>query len=176
MADLADVQSMIDHFLVRELLGEVDGYQASTYMYRLRGGKLTFGPVWDFDQALGLTQHNVNPEGWLLLGRPLNWHLRSLLTEPAVAELLQQRWAHMRQALPLLQNFVTTAAQGMEQSQQANFARWPIMGEMVFTNVVAQDSYEAEVQYLQDWLAQRAQWMDANIQELPALSTLLPLP
>lgn len=61
-----DVDSFIEHFLLTELLKEIDGYRLSTFMYKDRNQKLVMGPAWDFNLSLG----NANylqawmPNGW----------------------------------------------------------------------------------------------------------------
>ena len=50
----ADLSSFIDYFLINELSHNVDGYRLSTFFYKDKkslGGKLTIGPVWDYDLA-----------------------------------------------------------------------------------------------------------------------------
>ena len=50
-AEYSDVDSMVNYWLVNELHGNLDAYQKSRYAYIDRGGKLMWGPVWDFDYA-----------------------------------------------------------------------------------------------------------------------------
>ena len=50
-SEYADVDSMVNYWLVVELHGNLDAYQKSRYAYIDRGGKLMWGPVWDFDYA-----------------------------------------------------------------------------------------------------------------------------
>lgn len=159
---LVDLQSLADFYLATELTASVDTYQSSTYVYRLRDGRLTFGPVWDFDQALGPTQHNHDPRGWLLLERPYNWYFREMLNEPGFAELVQQRWRFLRDRVPSYLQFARNAATALDEAQRRNFVRWPILDEYVFSNVIALGSYQAEVNYMVQWLEQRARWIDAN--------------
>lgn len=168
IAALVDLPSLADFYLVSELLANVDTYQSSTYLYRLRGGKLTFGPVWDFDQALGPTKHNQNPEGWLLLQRPHNTYLRQLLAEPAFAALVRERWARLAERIPGYTRYIQRAAGALDAAQQRNFARWPILNQYIFTNVIALGSYSAEVAYMTHWLEQRSQWMAAHLSDLSA--------
>lgn len=47
-----DVDSFVDYFLLNEFLGSYDSGNYSTYYYKDRGGRLSIGPVWDFDGAL----------------------------------------------------------------------------------------------------------------------------
>ncbi|WP_313080216.1 CotH kinase family protein [Pulveribacter sp.] len=166
VAALVDLQSLADYYLVNELVANVDTYQSSTYVHRRRDGLLTFGPVWDFDQALGPTKHNRAPQGWLLRNRPYNWYFKELLGEPEFAALVEQRWKHLARHVPSYQRFFRESAAALDAAQQRNFVRWPILGEYVFTNVIALGTYRAEVDYLDTWLGQRAQWMDVNIAAL----------
>src|SRR5690606_34816351 len=48
-----DVDSTINYYLINELFKNVDGAVASAYLTKKRNGKLFFGPIWDFDLALG---------------------------------------------------------------------------------------------------------------------------
>src|SRR5690606_25840070 len=50
-----DVPSWIDHHILNVLAFNVDALRLSTFFHKPRGGKLTFGPVWDFDRALAST-------------------------------------------------------------------------------------------------------------------------
>lgn len=47
-----DVDSFVDYFLINEFIGSYDSGNYSTYCYKDRGGKLSMGPVWDFDGAM----------------------------------------------------------------------------------------------------------------------------
>ena len=47
---LWDFDSLVDYWWVQELAINTDAYDTtSTYLYKKRGGKLYFGPLWDFD-------------------------------------------------------------------------------------------------------------------------------
>ncbi|HTL17895.1 MAG TPA: CotH kinase family protein, partial [Patescibacteria group bacterium] len=48
-----DVDSWIDFHVLEVLSGNVDIFHFSTFFYKPRGGKITYGPHWDFDRALG---------------------------------------------------------------------------------------------------------------------------
>ncbi|MCR5420277.1 MAG: CotH kinase family protein [Lachnospiraceae bacterium] len=51
-SNVIDVNSFIDYFLINEFFGNYDAGNNSTYFYKEKGGKLTMGPVWDFDGAM----------------------------------------------------------------------------------------------------------------------------
>ena len=69
--DLADLDSMVNYWLLMEVLGNNDARYKSRYIYKDLGGKLTFGPPWDFDTGLGSslvstgeTGMDMDPIGW----------------------------------------------------------------------------------------------------------------
>src|SRR5262249_15860106 len=60
-----DVDAAIDHHILNVLAFNVDALRLSGYFYKPRQGKLTFGPLWDFDRALGSTDgRDANPRIW----------------------------------------------------------------------------------------------------------------
>jgi hypothetical protein len=51
-----------------------------------------------------------------------------------------------------------------------NFARWPILGRMVWPNYFVGQTYEDEIRYLKDWTMKRLSWIDAQFTGAPRLS------
>ena len=51
-AEYIDVDSFVDYFLVNEFFGSYDSGNYSTYAYKEVGGKLSLGPVWDYDGTI----------------------------------------------------------------------------------------------------------------------------
>jgi len=48
-----NVDSFVDYMLVVEAAKNPDGYRGSCYMHKDRGGLLTMGPIWDYNEAFG---------------------------------------------------------------------------------------------------------------------------
>ena len=64
-----NVGTFVDFFLLNELSNESDAYRLSTFMYKDKdtdGGKLSMGPVWDFNIALGNHSDDIwtGTDGW----------------------------------------------------------------------------------------------------------------
>ena len=57
-----DVDAFIDWYIIAELTRQQDAAWASTFLTKPRNGKLTFGPVWDFDLSMG-TRTSTRPAG-----------------------------------------------------------------------------------------------------------------
>lgn len=47
-----DVDSLIDHMIIDQIMGERDHIWKSFYSYQIAGEKLAFGPLWDYDYSL----------------------------------------------------------------------------------------------------------------------------
>jgi len=53
--DLTDLDSLVDFLLINEIVNNHEiTAPLSTYLYRDKGGKIKWGPLWDFDHAYGL--------------------------------------------------------------------------------------------------------------------------
>ena len=47
-----DTDSLIDHMIIDQIMGERDHVWKSFYTYQIAGEKLAFGPIWDYDYSL----------------------------------------------------------------------------------------------------------------------------
>jgi hypothetical protein len=159
-----DVESAIDYYLVNELFKNVDGnLRLSTYLYKKRDGKLTFGPVWDFDLAIG----NVNYDNADLVE---GWHIRTaawfdrLFQDPAFALRVRDQWRALVAdgTLDGIDEFMSIQRAYLSEVQVRNFERWPILDTWVWPNRVVTGSYSGEVFAMRDWYGRRRIWMDAQ--------------
>lgn len=160
-----DVPSAVDYFLVNELVKNVDGnMRRSTYLTKPRGGKLQFGPLWDFDLTLG----NVNyggadaTSGWQI--RPAPWFAR-LWQDPAFVQRVKLRWQQIRNdgTLTGWRQAIMARWDYMSVEQRRNFERWPILNTWVWPNRVVPGSYDGEMVALQEWLTARTNWLDEQL-------------
>lgn len=70
--DLCDIDSMISFWLINEIFGNHDAWYKSRYCYKDFDGKLTFGPVWDFDWGLGSVAVGMGDAAKWILARDQN--------------------------------------------------------------------------------------------------------
>jgi hypothetical protein len=163
-AAFIDVDSAISYFLINELIKNVDGnLRLSTFLYKKRNDKLFFGPLWDFDLALGNVDYDGadDPHGWHV--RTAAWFTR-MFEDPHFAEQVTARWNHMKSAgiLDDLMNRIDNRALWLSHVQQKNFELWDILNVYVWPNRVVTGSYQGEVDAMKTWLQQRIEWMDAQ--------------
>lgn len=170
-----DLESFADHMMMMELSRNVDAYVLSTYMHKSRTGRLTMGPIWDFNGSLGNADyfesyetdgwHYENPEFPADNPAGFEWYER-LLAMPAFQQQLSDRWRMHRQGpwsdAALIADIDETA-QLLGQAQARNFERWPVLGTYVWPNDAGAEerrSYADEVQYLKQWVTARTAWLD----------------
>jgi len=160
-----DVPAMLDFMLVNEVLVNADSFWSSTYMTKDRDGKLSMGPVWDFNFSMG----NVfcdsplhQPQGWSLTDK---WWVHRLLQDSEFVSRYRQRYAELRETVfspEHLAFLLNTWWTELEQAQARNFGRWPVLGQYVYYNCFIGQSYAEELGYLKSWLRQRIEWIDAE--------------
>lgn len=175
----ADVESFIDYAILTELNKNIDGYRLSTFMYKnkdSKGGKLKLGPPWDYNLAYGNADYcdGANIQGWAwdfnkicpadywLI--PFWWH--RILEDPNYVDSFKSRWQNLRSG-PLATNeilhFIDSVSLVLEEPQQRNFQRWPVLGEYVWPNSFVGATYQDEINYLKTWIQSRMNWMDSAI-------------
>ena len=168
--------SFIDYFLLTELSRNIDGYCFSTYFYKDRtskGGKLTMGPMWDYDLAWGNAGFCAGDSaaGWVYnnahcSGHKIPFWWRTLLSDTTFNRELRARWAILRTTVlredSLDQRLDASAAQ-LQESQARNYVAWPIMGTYVWAEAYAFATYQEEVDYVKQWAHARLAWMDHNL-------------
>jgi hypothetical protein len=156
-----DMESAVNYYLIQEIVKNVDGnFRFGAFMYKPRGGKLTFGPVWDFDLAIG----NVNyqgadtPTGWYV--RNSMWYTR-LFQDPAFRARVTERWNELRRdgTITALQRMIYSRGNYLALVQRENFNRWPILATYVWPNRVVTGSYEGELTAANTWLETRLAWL-----------------
>lgn len=159
-----DVDSAVNYYIINELFKNVDGAVASFWMYKKRDGKIFFGPIWDFDLALGNAGYdNVDKTyGWHIRNAP--WFTR-LFQDPAFATKVKTRWQTLKAEGKLEYIFIYAQARAnwLNNMQAKNFERWPIFDWSTWYTRVIMGSYQGELNEMIRWQRERALWMDAQL-------------
>lgn len=152
-----DINSVIDYFFVQELtFNDEYKHPKSVYMYIDGDGKLTAGPVWDFDWQTFVNYDNVEAMNakyggtytcrkggeWLYAASQLaEWHLIGgydyendmpymwyplLFKDATFRAKVQERWAVIYPHLLAVTDKIDEFAAQNQVSDQFNFAMWPL--------------------------------------------------
>ena len=166
-----DIDSAVDYYLAMEFMKPIDGNMwASVYMYKPRGGKLAFGPMWDFDLSSGSANRAgnvVSPSGWYLrnslgvsaMQSSKTWFNR-LNEDPDFRAAVKARWNVLYPTLSST-SFIAAQKSLISQSATENFKKWSHSEKLSSVQVV-KSSWSADVEYLSDWMSSRRSWMNGQ--------------
>lgn len=97
--ELADVNSLVDMYLIHELFKNTDTGWSSFYVYKKPDGKLYAGPAWDFDFSSGISRGDSTYKGFYVSDKVLevseytaNELFISLMTQETFINLFKERF------------------------------------------------------------------------------------
>jgi len=167
-----DVMSTLNFMIVNEIGKNIDGYVFSTYLYKDKdsdGGKLHMGPLWDFNLAFGNVDYLDNAQfapGWMWTDQYRMYWFRRMVQDPLFISNLRCRWQELRGSFltnAYFANAIDSMATVLQESQQRNFERWPIIGTYVWPNQFVGRQYSEEIGFIKRWILDRLIWMDTNL-------------
>jgi hypothetical protein len=166
-----DIGSFADYFLVNELAKHIDAFKLSFYLHKKKdskGGKLHIGPVWDFNLGYGNWDYDCSPDpdSWIYPCTSMaNW-VNTGLTIPAVQDSIHCRWVDLRETVyqtETIMDYIDGLADLLSDAQERNFQAFPILDEYVWPNNFVGGTYEAEINFLKNYVQVRLNWMDDNM-------------
>jgi len=171
-AKYIDVDAAIDHHLLNVLAFNVDALRLSGFMYKPRGGKLTFGPIWDFDRALGSTDgRDNNPRQWRSTSSDRGtdffnypWWKR-MFSDIDFFQKYIDRFQSLRRAEFSKANInaiIDGMANELREAQKRNLAKWNQRPRSAYGG-----TYQGEVNHMKTWLAQRMSFMEKQFVDPP---------
>jgi hypothetical protein len=149
-----DVNSMVDYYLVQEVIRNQDAFIGSTWFTKPRLGKLQMGPLWDIDNSLGNTRgwDSGSATGWFVRRSDLKWMGR-FFDDPAFVAAVAARWQVLRPRFEAVADQIVADGDAIAVALAHDKLIWDYKPTPVDTP-----------QRLADWLHARIAWMDANIQ------------
>lgn len=156
-----DVDSFIDWWLVHEITGNQEpNHPKSSYMHRNTGGKLTMGPVWDFDWE------TFKPRNYYILKESL--YFGRLFEDAQFRQRVKERWAELEAGFREIPALIESEAARIKGSESMNYAMWPITqeGGQGFVNGDETMTFEEAVQRMKKAYEDKLEWMAQNIPNL----------
>ena len=175
LAEIMDIHVMIDYLLIQEYIYNVEvAAPRSIFLHRDKGGKWTYGPLWDFDAGFDFdwgqmyTGHKFFSDyRETVLGTDPARHISdytytsSFFTDmweskQFVSEV-KARWKHIRPRImaefwPEAKKYAEACAEAMARDAE----RWPI-----------DKQYQTEINRMEKWLNSRTIYLDNIIQNYP---------
>jgi len=170
-----NVGTFVDFFLLNEFSNESDAYRLSTFMHKDKdtaGGKLSMGPIWDFN--IGLGNHSderwIGTDGWRYgrygsTHKAVIWFYR-LLEDDFFKNSVYSRWFELREDVlsdASINHIIDSSATLLDEAKDRNFQKWDILDKYVWPDAALHATYAEEVSFLKEWTKNRLDWMDANM-------------
>lgn len=185
-----NVDTFVDHNIFNLLGKNADGLRYSTYMHKSRNGKLSMGPIWDFDRSIDSNgdDRDDDPDGWTayrsetVFSDYINYsearHWWGLLFENAdFWQAWIDRWQELRLDLfsdSHIEGIIDGMAEEIAEARARDIAKWaPIYDPMqnrIGRNDLLDGTQQGEVNYMKWWLATRMDWIDSQLIPAPVLS------
>ncbi|GHU97580.1 hypothetical protein FACS189483_03960 [Spirochaetia bacterium] len=156
--DLIDMDTFVDFMLINEIVGNGElGHPKSTYMYKDDGGKISMGPLWDFDWAFGGSPGNYFANGGRLFGQGYTgsnvgpkffWRF---FDDPAFRAAYKTAWNDQYAVISTIPAFIDTMAALLEQSAVLNARRWGAV------------DYSAQISAMKTWWNNRVAYLNSEI-------------
>lgn len=169
-----DVNNWIEFHVLEVLSGNVDAMVLSTYLHKPRNGKITYGPHWDFDRALGSTDgRDANPRLWQtgpFFSAPW-WS--TLYRDADFWQKFADRYQSWRQnhlSNTNLNKIIDELSGEIRQAQPRDQAKWRRTLRRPDGKTGGGATYDTEVQWMKNWLSNRMDFIDRQISPLPLLS------
>ena len=175
LAKVMDIPVMIDYLLIQEFIYNVEvAAPRSIFLHRDKGGKWTYGPLWDFDAAFDFDWGQMTTGHYFfkdyretVLGTDPARHISnydytsSFFTDmwknrQFVSEV-KSRWKQIKPRImaefwPEAKRYAEACAEAMARDAK----RWPI-----------DKDYQTEINRMEKWLNSRAVYMDNIINNYP---------
>lgn len=154
--ELVDIDSVIDVYIIHELFKNTDTGFSSFYMYKKKGDKLYFGPVWDFDLSAGSTRGDVSYEGLYVSDKVTQYSSNTaneiyinLMKNEEFVNKVKNRYIEISEKIRNEVLNIFEEIQGYQNSFTRDGLKW--------TN---NSIYEIRQNYVKNWLLNRISWLE----------------
>ena len=139
------------------------------------------GPIWDFNLAYANVDYcdGANPIGWIykfnsicpgdIWQVPFWWEV--LMQKEVFKTALKNRWSSLRSSSlsnSTILNTIDSYTENLNSNNitNQNFYVWPVLGQYVWPNFFVGSTHEEEIEFLKNWIDDRLDWMDMEINSL----------
>lgn len=172
---MIDIDSFVDYLILNEFFINYDAGFHSTYMYSSYDGKLTMGPVWDFDGAMdNYHKNSAKLDTSAFFKAP--W-FEQILRDPKFTERVMERYQELRKSIlsdESIGTFLDEMTAYLGASVDRDWARWGYFykdGDYLTQEYPGQPnrntkSHAEEVEKLKSILSEHGKWLDEHMDTL----------
>lgn len=158
---LVDLHSMVDMFIIEELVKDCDWGATSLYMCRKKeDNKLYFVSPWDYDLTIGSYSSSLTLTNIISHGSSGNEWFEQVHNTPWFIEMVRARMNNLEDDFAKSLDEMYSYALGLEEAANTNNDLWQIYGVNYHEYVSPQVSgllftYKEHVGFIHDWLLYR---------------------
>jgi hypothetical protein len=171
-----DVDSFVNTVIINELTRNLDAYVRSHYLHKDREGKLTAGPLWDFDLTAGVgsngTTKNLETTGFQYqasqsrIAVTVDWY-PLLIADASFKARLVARYQELRQGVlsdASIASRIMTLSTGLAGGAARNFQKWNNLTTERIGNfqTPTADTWPGQLTAMRTWLSARLAWLDTQ--------------
>ena len=172
-----DTNSFVDYMIINEFFKNSDAGTHSTYLYKDIRGKINIGPVWDFNNsANNYVEEVYSKENFMFQDK--TWY-DMLLKDERFTNKVIKRYKYLRKNIlsdKYIQNYIDDTVEYLDDSIDRNFEVWGYtFTEKNLKNMLRPysrnyKSYKEALEQYKDYLHDRGEWLDQNIDTLKQYS------
>lgn len=176
-----DVQSLVDTYLLQEIVCDPDLYITSFFMtldMSASGNKkLTFQAPWDFDSTMGNKRQDANEQGLYagVVGYDVNYQRRGtgnpwmmlLVNQPWFNDLVKTKWNKVKDSLTsTISTQISNLTNKYTTNFENNYKKWPMEPNDEYRpEAAACNTQSAAASQLGSWLTSRVVSLEKGINE-----------
>ncbi|MGI5959143.1 MAG: CotH kinase family protein [Massiliimalia sp.] len=167
-----NVQSFVDYFIINEFTVNYDVGALSTYIYRDIGGKFNM-VIWDFNSACdNYIDSMTDPQRFELPA--ICWYFMLMKDEYFTNQIID-RYRELRESYlseEYLNQYIDDTIAYLGDAVERNFSVWGKTFQMDLIHPSERNprTYDQAVAQLKNFISERGQWMDENIEVLKQYS------
>ena len=166
-----DMDSFVDWYLINEISKNNDAiFYSSCYMNLKRGSKLKMGPLWDFDLAFG--GYPTEPRASEISNVVENFYIKNvkwykqLFKDPAFVARVKERFNYFYSRKQDIFDHIDTNSSILIDKIYEENKLWGRVCNRNRTEEEVKEAYQAKVDYLKQWVSDRLDWLNTNINAL----------
>lgn len=168
-----DIRSAVDAYIAEEIMKNLDMGWDSFYFHKDVGGKLVFGPIWDFDLTFGNGNETCQyyTDLYCAIYRQAsdgntklsNYWFYGLMTCPWFRDLVSERYDECKETVfDGLDDYVLENGKAGYEAYCRNFDKWKIFGQRMNREtelITSLKTYKEHYTYLAEWIRNRVDWL-----------------
>jgi len=161
-----DIENWVKYFMIQELFKNVDAWGLSVFIYRDIDGDLKFGPVWDFDFAIGNADYvgetYYEPEGFFLaFDTRMAWFYHAIQIDMFKDAIKTHMITFYQEILPSYMTLIEVLGVSLVPYSQKNFNRWDVFNTYLWPNpmfMVEFNDHMEHVLWIKEFIFERSKW------------------